>query len=198
MRQASAFLLLCYNAINKGDPRASHIADYLQKQLDGNQGLSVQPIDPIFELGEILAALNQFNPNQPITVAATNALPTIRPTTDSNLVIFQYNWLSKSAKYVADRRYASQLLDKILEQTDHHISNKPVETNYLAVAFESIATLYERSQPNYSIVESHLANLLIDLESRKDAYGLYRFTNGEARIDITAHVLNGLFALLNK
>lgn len=198
MRQASAFLLLCYYTINRDDPRAGHIADYLQKQLESNQTRTAKPIDPVFELGEILAALNQFDPYQPITIAATNTLPTIQLTTDSDLVIFQYNWLSKSTKNVANRRYPKQLLGKILKQTDYILADEPVETNYLAVAFESMATLYEPLQPNYSIVESYLANLLIELESHKDAYGLYRFTNGEARIDITGHVLNGLFALLDK
>ncbi len=73
------------------------------------------------------------------------------------------------------------------------------ETNYIAVEFELFATLYSIIDDLHRKIqiEKYIKNLMIELENRKNYYGLYEFTDGTARLDITGHVLNGFFALLN-
>lgn len=195
-RQTAPFLLQSYHFLEKEESsndnkeKIDRISNYLQQQLDK----SMDSIDPIFELGEILMALNEHNPKSPITRKATLSLPMVSITDNEDMKIFQYNWLSKSASQV-DAKYAHYLLDKIIEKAITYTSKSEfeVETNYLAVTLEALCTLYP-FRP-VTRVESLISDLMIMLENRKDINGLYAFLNDNSRVDITGHVINGLVAI---
>jgi len=205
MRQALPFLLLSIKLINTNDTYIYSITKYLYEQLilqkKYMQGYDVEnfkPMDMNFELGEILMALNKIDPTNKITIEATNHIPTTDTniSTGTDIDIFRYNWFSQSAKNIKNKIYKYILTKKIINFID---TKKYDETNFLAVEFESLATLYSiiGDEPTKMRIEVYLAELIIKLEQIKNRYGFYQFKNNEARIDITGHVLNGLISLLS-
>jgi len=112
--------------------------------------------------------------------------------------IFKMNWIIQAI--VTFHKKPSQLLINIVEKKikDTILSQKNrMETNYIAVAFESLCFAY------YSTGKSFLLNLLFELffelELRKNCYNVfYSFLDNNARVDITGHVNNGLLLLLLK
>jgi len=109
--------------------------------------------------------------------------------------IFKMNWIIQAI--VILNKKPSQLLINIVEKKikDTILSKKKrMETNYIAVAFESLCFAY------YSTGKSFLLNLLFELffelELRKNFYNVfYSFLDNNARVDITGHVNNGLLLL---
>ena len=84
------------------------------------------------------------------------------------------------------------LVNKIITITNNIFT---YETNYLAVAFESLCFL--QNFKSTEEISTLLFQLFYELEKRK-VYDniLYGFLNKSARIDITTHVLNGFVQLL--
>ena len=71
---------------------------------------------------------------------------------------------------------------------------KTVETNYIAVAFEALCFTFVMTRS--ATVKNLIFRLLFELELRKTgADVLYAFLDGNARVDISGHVNNGLFIL---
>ena len=66
------------------------------------------------------------------------------------------------------------------------------ETNYLAVTFEGLCYLL----PKNPRVKQYLFKIFLELEKRKDSYGLYSFQNNNARVDITGHIVNGFCKII--
>lgn len=190
MRQASAFLLLCnYYFDGISNPYIQKISSYLHQQLESGN------LEKNFELGEILYALNTINPHDPIVSDKTKKLPLIDIDSGTNIDIFRYNWFSKSVPYINDKIYKYTLIKKIKRFID---KNKYDETNYYAVEFESLAMLYSNISDKKTKISvgEYLIQLITKLDNRKNDFGLYQFKNKTARVDITGHVLNGLFLLI--
>ena len=203
LRQASPFLMLSLNLINKNDNTINVIKNNLIKQLELQNKFNIDnkkiegfsPIDLNFEFGEILMALLEIDPNDHIVKKELIKISVHDPA-ESGIDIFRYNWYSKCSRWFPDSNYRYKLLDKIIKYMKIYTNN---ETNYCAVQFESLATLYALiDDKNIRLsIEPYISNLMILLESRKNINGLYEFTDGTMRLDITGHVLNGFYALMS-
>ena len=91
-------------------------------------------------------------------------------------------------------RHANLLTKRIIA-----ISNKfdsQTETNYYAVAFEALCSLYfiVKAKYGYAMI-NQIFSLFYELQQRINSYGLYEFLNKAARLDITGHVIDGFEAL---
>ena len=203
MRQASAFLVLNLHITNPKDKTINIIKDNFNEDLElkhkvdsGIVSAISNPIDPNFELGEILMALLIVDPYNSVVQREINKISSIRePNEMSDIDIFKYNWYSKSVHAMTNPSYKYQLLNNIVKYMDKYKIN---ETNYLAVEFEALTTLYRNIdiEKNRLAIEPLISKLLINLESRRNPNGLYEFTDGTMRLDITGHVLNGFYALM--
>jgi AMMECR1 domain-containing protein len=136
--------------------------------------------EPEFEKPEIIIGLNKAG------CKMKKEIPTLNPT-DS---IFRMNWTiqqiisSKKKPSTEDIAILKNKIAGILSQ------KKVTETNYLAVAFESLCFAYKPPLLHM------LFELFFELEQRKTCNRtLYSFLDGESRVDITGHILNGLVQL---
>jgi hypothetical protein len=203
MRQASAFLLLDLYLSNKDDEYIPIIKNNLYKELNQQNNFdSGKPtddnfvvIEKNFELGKILTALNIVDPNNQILKNEINKIPIIDEELDVD--IFRYNWFSKLVKNMNDKVYKYTLVKRIIGYYDDN--KEKDETNYYAVEFEALATLYASISDvkTKKLVEQYIIKLIISLEKRKNKFGFYEFKNGETRLDITGHVLDGLYELMS-
>ena len=191
MRQASAFLLLDIYLTKSDDQYFEIIKSDLYNQIinpDSN-------IDVNFELGQILMALTTVNPKNNLLEEKLNQIANIDIDQNTSIDIFRYNWFSK---LVNNNDYKLILVDKIINFIDNHPEYN--ETNFYAVEFEALSTLYilmHNDSKIQSIVEKYISKLLIKLENRRNIFGLFDFKNGDSRFDITGHVLSGYYCLLS-
>jgi hypothetical protein len=105
------------------------------------------------------------------------------------------NWVIQAI--ISNNKIPSQKLIIILEnKVDDILKNKKnIETNFIAVAFEALCFAYKSLSNN--LLLNKIFELLFELEQRKNCYNtLYTFLNKTSRIDITGHIMNGLFQLL--
>jgi len=138
--------------------------------------------DPEFAAPEIVIGLHQAGCTGPIV------LPQL-PTSPS---VFGLNWHTKAQKALGIWAPPLQL-EALVRECDSLLREKTsVETNYLAVAFEALATATVPGSTN----DRRLFELFFELERRKAHCGVfYPFRNGVARVDITGHVHAGLLAV---
>ena len=209
MEQANAFLIM---AIAKIEGKVSQtlvdICDDLYKKLDG--------MDAQFQLGETLIALHRVCPRikelEKWQKWMEKRLEGLDMRTDN---IFEYNWQAKFlfeiSKDIPAKSHAEELLRRLIGMkiTDE------METNYLAVYFEAMMSLWG------ILGGDMLANILPiwifllrrwknDMFNNKNSvfdtqeiktrrvFNLFYFKNGTARIDITGHVISGLQVLFQK
>ena len=130
--------------------------------------------------------------------------------------IFRYNWhcqtvcqyyntffkLDLKEKNKSNLLKHVNLLKKYLHQyfNENKLNMDSLETNYLAVTFEAYTGLVNiLRQENKSIVDIILKVEKIKkiLDTRFTKYGLFKFKSGSSRIDITGHIINGVFNLYN-
>ena len=196
MRQSSAFLLLALHELDKKEYKEdiSKITEFLYKELP--------KMERKFELGEVLMALTltlDDNNNKEILLNKQKEMyEEINITENNNDDIFQYNWHSKFLyslfkkniinEYV--KKHAKLLKEKILEILPN-IKKLYDETNYLAVSFEALSSISQILKNNYDLNKE--INELFQMLKEREKNGLFVFKNNEARLDITGHVLNGLF-----
>lgn len=108
--------------------------------------------------------------------------------------IFRMNWVVQ--EIISCKKKPSNELITILEDkiTGILLNKKSTETNYLAVAFESLCFAY-KSKNKPSLLDK-LFELFFELEQRKNCNNvLYSFLDKTSRVDITGHILNGLVQL---
>lgn len=191
MRQSSAFLLLDLYLIDPTDKYIDIIMNELFSQINSNSLIDIN-----FELGEILMALSIVDSNNSNLKNKINKIPQIDQDSESELDIFRYNWFSKLVNKINNNEYKYQLINRVIGFIKDNQSMN--ETNYYAVEFEALSTLYA-SIDNQQIrlqIEPYLIKLMLDLEKRRNELGLYQFSDKSSRLDITGHVLNGFFSLL--
>lgn len=182
MQQANAFLIM---AIAKIEGKVSQtlvdICDELYKNLDS--------IDPQFQLGETLIGLHQVCPR--IKELAhwqkwmEKRLEGLSNTIDN---IFEYNWQAKYLfeirKDIPAKTHAEELLRRLIGLK----ITADMETNYLAVYFEAMMSLW--GILGGDMLPNILPVWVLLLQRWKG--GLFYFKNSTARIDITGHVISGL------
>jgi hypothetical protein len=76
----------------------------------------------------------------------------------------------------------------ILEQHNELLYN--IETNYLAVCFECLSSIYKYEKNNNKL-NNYIFYIFLLLQSRFSKLGLYMFNDHTARIDITGHCIQG-------
>lgn len=210
-RQSLAFLLVALKLIDDEFPTkkytkyAQHIRqiyNYLLEEIENN----FDSIEKQFELFEILMALAiiEKKDKKRIEKYWKKFRDYDEESESGSSNIFRYNWISKfileylknNKVYRKDKENINYYLDKIIKYIEEYIiPNKEIETNYLAVAFEGLTSLYMFDKNREH--EKYIEYLIIELNNRKNKYGLYIFKNGNARLDITGHVLNGYFNLVD-
>lgn len=182
-RQASIFLILCNNEFN------FPIDHYVQIILS-----SLDHMEPKFELGEALYTLSILSVKNPAYLPyITSMMDRIshhQREKNIKLVqkddIFRLNWLSKTCYYHKNHPLFLSCKKQLTSWFTNHYSNE-LETNYLAVFYEAISSVYD-----HSFAEA-LEKVFIDLHKRRTKDGLFSFKNGDCRLDITGHILNGYY-----
>lgn len=108
--------------------------------------------------------------------------------------IFKMNWVTQALlengkiPSIREQRFLEEKIREIIE------NKEKMETNYLAVSFEALCYLFKRNENNNLLIE--LFELYVELEKRKLCKNIfYGFLHGECRVDITEHVINGLYEL---
>lgn len=164
--------------------------------------LTRKDIDYNFELGQILITMKKVC-NIDISKYILLMFEQLRniqsksKTLDIN-IIFRLNWqtqalLSQKANEISKPhiKLITDILIKWINKYKHKL--KLLETNYIAVCFECLCYLCFYYKSNYykSLYDSLLL-LFVILQNRQDNNGLYKFNNGNSRLDITSHIINGI------
>jgi len=109
---------------------------------------------------------------------------------------FNKNILHKSL-FLKHVLLLKKYLNKYIKENITSLNN--LETNFIAVTFESYTALVNVMKKEKIIINqiiiSNIKKLKKILDSRFTNYGLFKFNNGNSRIDITGHIINGLFNL---
>lgn len=182
MQQANAFLIMAMAKIEgKVSQTLVDICDELYKNLDS--------MDPQFQLGETLIGLHHVCPK--IKELAhwqkwmEKRLERLDIRTEN---IFEYNWQAKYLfeirKDIPAKAHTEELLRRLIGMK----INEDMETNYLAVYFEAMMSLW--GILGGDMLPNILPVWILLLQRWKS--GLFYFKNGTARIDITGHVISGL------
>ena len=197
-QQANAFLIMGLAKIEgKVSKTLADICDDLYKNLDS--------MDAQFQLGETLIGLHQVCPRIKELAHWQKWLEKRLEGLDGRVEnIFEYNWQAKYLfeirKDIPAKGHAEELLRRLIGMK----ITEDMETNYLAVYFEAMMSLWG------ILGGDMLANILPvwifllrrwkggvfktqEIKNSKSFY-LFYFKNGTARIDITGHVINGLYA----
>lgn len=186
--QALAFLLQDLYLINKYDVNIDVIKRKLYRRLEATD------VEPNFELGEILSALLIVDPNDRRLSKYLTKISQQIDTNQNEIDIFKYNWYSKLLKGITDKNYPYYLVKKTLAYLE---TFKQTETNYYAVEFELLTTLYAAvNSATKKLIEPYIEHIMIRLQEVRNDNGLYQFISGISRMDITCHVLEGLYVFL--
>jgi AMMECR1 domain-containing protein len=182
MIQANAFLIIAMAKIGGNFTQTlSDICDDLYKKLDS--------MEQKFQLGETLIGLYKVCPRIKELAHWQKVMQKRLEMLDGHIDnIFEYNWQAKFLfeirKDIPAKSHAEELLKRLIgvKITDD------IETNYLAVYFEGIMSLW--GILGGDILKNILTVWIFLLRRWKN--GLFYFKNTTARIDITGHVISGL------
>ena len=162
-------------------------------------------MDPQFQLGETLIGLYKVCPRLKEIAYWQKWMEKRLEGLDGQVEnIFEYNGRRntclKSEKIFQRKRHVEELLRRLirLKITDD------METNYLAVYFEAMMSLW-------GILGGDMLNIILPVwvyllqrwknglfSIKNSVFNLFYFKNGTARIDITGHVISGLQVFLKK
>ena len=121
---------------------------------------------------------------------------------------FQYHYKSKVNSrrkegiiYKIDIEKSRKKLVSYFEKKKDHFDK--LETNYLAVLFEATCHLFKilnNGKLGHGVELNDLKNILFYtfmylLQNRLDKDVYFKFTNNQSRLDITCHVLSGIFLM---
>jgi len=229
MRQASGFLIMGLHKLKLESEFIETVCRYLYQ--------SIHDLEPRFELGEVLIALATVCPKKKILIDQHRNMyqklkNVVEYQTDD---IFQYNWESKYLltlyltgliKFKSTSKTTktsnttkttnTQYIEHFIELSKRilNISKKfydKTETNYLAVAIESLSSIYYVLSKINLYGEKHyeqdMEGLKVEIldniikffyltQKKKQNNGLYYFNDNSARLDITGHITNGLLLFL--
>ena len=206
MGQANAFLIMGLAKIEgKVSKTLADICDDLYKNLDS--------MDAQFQLGETLIALHQVCPRIKELAHWQKWMQKRLEGLDRSVEnIFEYNWQAKYLfeirKDISAKSHAEELLRRLIGMK----ITEDMETNYLAVYFEAMMSLwgilggeeiFRIILPVWIFLLQRWKNELFSIKNgvfktqeikNSKSFYLFYFNNGTARIDITGHVINGLYA----
>jgi AMMECR1 domain-containing protein len=226
MRQSSAFLLNClYELFQYWSASISiqgKIVEIMVKIIN-NIITSIRSgniLEPQFERGEILLAINKIRRNGEIFTI-------IKDKIDLNFIIqlnmelihdgisrnfelqtsrdaiFEANWIIQALRYIDPTSLLKELTNQIvnyfcrlIEQDKYQLSE--YETNELAVIWEGLSAFSliegEGEGEESEKRDTALFQIFLELDKRYSAkWGLYKFKNENMRVDITSHVFSGFF-----
>jgi AMMECR1 domain-containing protein len=209
MKQANAFLIMAMKKIEgKVSQTLVDICDDLYKKLDG--------MEPQFQLGETLIGLHQVCPRIKELAHWQKVMQKRLEGLDMRIDnIFEYNWQAKFLfeirKDIPAKSHAEELLRRLIGMK----INDDMETNYLAVYFEAMMSLWgilggdllANILPVWVFLLRRWKNGLFSIKNgvfntqeikTLRVFNLFYFKNGTARIDITGHVISGLQVLFQK
>lgn len=192
INQSLSFLIL----INKNKDISEDICSKLLSNLDN--------MERNFELGQALIAIIKCNDNDDIIKSNLEMMKKelFEKKTFNMDDIFRISWQTKAlTTYISNNPNRINDRDNIvhIELLIHVIINVlntsfnllyDIETNYLAVCFECLSTLYKYEKNNNDL-NNILFYIFIILQSRFSKFGLYMFNDHTARIDITGHCIQG-------
>jgi AMMECR1 domain-containing protein len=194
--QANAFLIMAMAKIEgKVSQTLIDICDDLYKNLD--------EMDPQFQLGETLIGLHRVCPRLKELAHWQKWMEKRLEGLDGRVDnIFEYNWQAKYLfeirKDIPAKAHAEELLRRLLGMK----ITGDMETNYLAVYFEAMMSLWgilggdmlENILPVWIFLLQRWKNGAFKTQEIKNfsSFYLFYFKNGTARIDITGHIINGL------
>ncbi len=197
MQQANAFLIMAMAKIEgKVSQTLVDICDDLYKNLDG---MGAQ-----FQLGETLIGLHQVCPRIKELAHWQKWMEKRLERIDGRVEnIFEYNWQAKYLfeirKDIPAKAHAEELLRRLIGMK----ITADMETNYLAVYFEAMMSLwgilggeeiFRSILPVWVYLLQRWKNGVYKTQEIKNSksFYLFYFKNGTARIDITGHIINGL------
>ena len=193
MRQSAPFLMLLISYFYPNDALVNSIYNFLVNEI------KTKTIELNFELGEILMSLACVNPTMIIDLLNKQVEKIYREEKTKDIKFddeFKYNWHLKILQnsQMITHPYFNHLMKKFIMYNKLY---QDKETNFIAVNYEIVTGLLKNMKDNkyQHILEQILENTIIELQKRKDKYGLYSFKDGTSRIDITGHVLNGIYNL---
>lgn len=194
--QSNGYIALLYNIIGKNNALVSQIINELVNNV--NNGT----LEKDFALGNVLMVLAILAPHlQPMFDSMIEKFMEEQENGYTLDNIFRYNWHAKFINAIQPttdlvRRYAKQLVRKLIELVK--LFGPTTETNYLAVAFEALTSLYKLvTNSEQLLIEPIISHLMIELTYRRNMNGLYEFLNGTARLDITGHIIIGYLNLID-
>jgi len=202
MRQSSAFLLLLLNKllkenINNADKQ---LIETMMINIKQNLYNQIDELESKFELGEVLMALSIIDKTNNKLDNQINKIINIIGNQKEVDDIFQYNWLCKFILEYDNYKKSYKLFELLMKKISIimlYIDEK-YETNYIAVLFECLSSLIFVGINNLLEIEynkyiNKIEQLILIIIQRKNKqYHLFEFINGNIRIDITGHILNGL------
>ncbi len=195
MRQAGAFLILLLNEFYnvKRNENINFYKDLLKNNSLLNQN---------FELPQILIMLTSIQIDYTFLI---DYLVKFKERIQNEENIFFYNWVSKllfeiKRKNILENKNYTLFNDIIYILKEKIIQiitsfNDDTETNYLAVAFEGLSSLYFLKNGEDKEIYKNIFYLYTLLEKNIDKRNLYAFKNKSSRLDITTHVLYGFSSL---
>ena len=201
--QANAFLIMGLAKIEgKVSKTLADICDDLYNNLDS--------MDAQFQLGETLIALHRVCPRIKELAHWQKWMEKRLEGLDGRVDnIFEYNWQAKFLfeirKDISAKRHAEELLRRLIGMK----ITEDMETNYLAVYFEAMMSLWgilggdmlANILPVWIFLLRRWKGVLFSIKNGvfktqeikiSKSFYLFYFKNGTARIDITGHVINGL------
>ena len=201
LRQASSFLILCYNKINnkKYNKQITTIKTFLFSKIN--------ELEQQFEKGEVLISLIYTNKNKYENTLFLKQIKNMYTSINNNPKnnindIFELNWHCKFVYHLHlnninyNSNYPKILTLKILKLFKQTQNKEDLETNYIAVFFESLSSIVHLNKNNIDIKNNILYLFSLLMKRYKDS--LFYFKNNISRLDITGHVLDGIDALKTK
>ena len=197
LRQASAFLLLALNKLDENQELQDSICHHLYNTL--------KQMERDFELGECLIALANTCPDKNILSKWQIKMGKEIPQSPKINDAFRLNWDSKYLFALWENNLSNS--NNSMQKTAYKLASKlhelymkfwvkEYDTNYLAVCFEGFCSLLPFLEGEYRVeLLNNIFSLFYLLQQRHNEMELYNFKNDTARIDITGHILNGLFCL---
>ena len=224
MRQSSAFLLnSLYELFQYWSASISirgKIVEMMVKIIN-NIIISIQSgniLEPQFERGEILLAINKIRGNGEIfqiikdkidldfiiqlnTRLIHDGISRKFEIQTSRDAIFEANWTIQALRYIDPTSSLNELTNQIvnyfcglIERDKDQLSE--YETNELAVIWEGLSASVEEEGSEKR--DAALFQIFLELDKRYSSkWGLYKFKNGNMRVDITCHVFSGFFYQLD-
>lgn len=198
VRQALSFLIL----VNKNKEISNSICNKLLTNINN--------MERDFELGQALIAIIKCGDNNDINVKKiiknniNNMMLDLLNRKSYNINdVFRINWQTKALiTYFTINKNKSEedcvdhfnllinIITDILTDSINRKQLSELETNYLAVCFECLSSIY-KYEKNNSKINNYIFYIFLLLQSRFSIFGLYMFNDHTARIDITGHCVEG-------